>query len=77
MTDESHLRLRAATTTILGGALAAVISWPASAADVSQARLEKADAEPQNWLMGFQNYSSHRFSRHRLVVHCERARIGQ
>jgi len=48
---------------ILGGGLAALISWPAAAADVTHARLVNADAEPQNWLMGFQNYSSHRYSR--------------
>jgi alcohol dehydrogenase (cytochrome c) len=35
----------------------------AFAADVTQERLENADAEPQNWLMGFQNFSSHRYSR--------------
>ncbi|MCC6982348.1 MAG: hypothetical protein IT535_03670 [Bauldia sp.] len=35
----------------------------AFAADVTQERLENADAEPHNWLMGFQNFSSHRYSR--------------
>ena len=63
MKSNARVRLRAASTTILGGALAAVIAMPASAADVTQTRLENADTEPQNWLMGFQNYSSHRFSR--------------
>ena len=35
----------------------------ALAADVTKERLEKANAEPQNWLTTFQNYESHRFSR--------------
>ncbi len=56
-------QLLAASTVILGGALAAALALPASAADVSQARLENANAEPHNWLMGFQNYDSHRYSR--------------
>jgi alcohol dehydrogenase (cytochrome c) len=63
MKSDAYVRLRTASTTILGGALAAAIALPASAADVTPARLENADAEPHNWLMGFQNYSSHRFSR--------------
>ncbi len=36
---------------------------PAIAAEVAQARLEAADAEPENWLLPFQNLSSHRYSR--------------
>ncbi|MBM3508481.1 MAG: hypothetical protein FJX64_12540, partial [Alphaproteobacteria bacterium] len=56
----SDLRLRAATTTILGGALAALLAMPAQAADVTQPRLENADGEPHNWLLPFQNYGSHR-----------------
>jgi alcohol dehydrogenase (cytochrome c) len=40
-----------------------MLAAPANAADVTPQRLENADSEPQNWLMGFQNYSSHRFSR--------------
>ena len=36
---------------------------PTMAADVTQERLENADAEPQNWLLPFQNYSSQRYSR--------------
>ena len=55
--------LRAAGRVILGGAMATAIALPSLAANVSQARLENADSEPQNWLMGFQNYSSHRYSR--------------
>jgi alcohol dehydrogenase (cytochrome c) len=35
----------------------------ASAADVTQFRLENANQEPNNWLTVFQNYSSHRYSR--------------
>ena len=50
-------------TAILGGLVTASVSAPALAADVTQSRLENADAEPQNFLLGFQNYSSHRFSR--------------
>jgi alcohol dehydrogenase (cytochrome c) len=33
------------------------------AAEVTQGRLENTNAEPQNWLTAFQNYSSHRYSR--------------
>src|SRR5688572_30187538 len=58
----TNRRLMAATTTVLGGAMLA-LSLPAAAAPVTQSRLENADAEPQNWLTGFQNYSSHRYSR--------------
>jgi alcohol dehydrogenase (cytochrome c) len=63
MQDTTLRRLKAASTTIVGSALAMAIVWPAAAADVSKARLENANAEPHNWLMGFQNYDSHRFSR--------------
>ncbi len=48
------------STVLLSGAM---LAPPAMAADVTPERLANADAEPQNWLMGFQNYSSHRFSR--------------
>ena len=58
-----HNHIYRSAQTVLFGALAALASWPAIAADVTQTRLENADAEPQNWLMGFQNYGSHRFSR--------------
>ena len=56
------------TLAAVGGVLAAVLGVPALvtqalAADVTQARLENADAEPNNWLHPFQNYDSHRFSR--------------
>jgi alcohol dehydrogenase (cytochrome c) len=43
--------------------LATVSTVPSFAAEVTQQRLENADAEPQNWLTVFQNYSSHRYSR--------------
>jgi len=55
--------LLAGASAIVGGFASAVGSLPALAVDVNQTRLENADAEPQNWLMGFQNYSSHRYSR--------------
>jgi len=58
-----NVRLRAATTTLLSGALAALLAMPAQAADVTQPRLENADGEPHNWLLPFQNYGSHRYSR--------------
>jgi alcohol dehydrogenase (cytochrome c) len=63
MLDHARLTLRATATTMLGGAIALAIALPVSAADVTQARLENADSEPHNWLMGFQNYYSHRYSR--------------
>ena len=63
MSDSRILRRVAATTTVLGAVLAAAMALPASAADVTKARLENADTEPQNWLLGFQNYSSQRYSR--------------
>jgi alcohol dehydrogenase (cytochrome c) len=47
---------------VVGGVLAAAIVLPAAAADVSQYRLENADAEPQNWLTTFGNYAGHRYS---------------
>jgi alcohol dehydrogenase (cytochrome c) len=53
---------RALTSALLGTALAAAVSLPALSADVTQQRLENANAEPQNWLTVFQNYSSHGFS---------------
>lgn len=43
---------------LLGGGLA----YPAFAGGVTPERLASADAEPQNWLMVHQNYSSHRYS---------------
>ncbi|MEQ1857852.1 MAG: PQQ-binding-like beta-propeller repeat protein [Longimicrobiales bacterium] len=52
---------RAAGSALAVGLLASV-SAPALA-QVTQERLENADAEPNNWLTVFQNYSSHRFSR--------------
>ena len=55
--------LRAIATTIVGGALAAVLAAPAFAAPLTQTRLNNADNEPHNWLMNFQNYGSQRFSR--------------
>jgi alcohol dehydrogenase (cytochrome c) len=56
------INLRRMVAPVVGGALAAAIALPAAAADVSQYRLENADAEPQNWLTTFANYSSHRYS---------------
>ncbi|MFO1183482.1 MAG: PQQ-binding-like beta-propeller repeat protein [Bauldia sp.] len=55
--------LGSASAIILGGLMATAGALPAFAADVTPTRLANADAEPQNWLMGFQNYSSHRYSR--------------
>jgi alcohol dehydrogenase (cytochrome c) len=64
MTTKTLARLLKTTTaiTLVGGTMLA-LAMPARAAEVSQTRLENADSEPQNWLLGFQNYSSHRFSR--------------
>lgn len=57
-------RLCATTAlTIVGSALFTVGMVPAFAEDVTQERLEAADSEPQNWLLPFQNYGAHRFSR--------------
>ncbi len=56
-------RLLAGAAVAIGCVTTAAVTLPALAADVTKARLENADAEPQNWLLGFQNYSSHRFSR--------------
>ena len=47
----------------LGALLAALAAAPAFSAEVTKQRLENADAEPQNWITTFQNYSSHRYSR--------------
>jgi alcohol dehydrogenase (cytochrome c) len=62
MKTSTRAALRGATATILGGAMAVAIALPSMAADVTKSRLANADAEPENWLMGFQNYSSHRYS---------------
>jgi len=48
-------------TALLGSVFA--LATPAYAQDATQERLVNADAEPQNWLIPFQNYSSHRYSR--------------
>jgi alcohol dehydrogenase (cytochrome c) len=50
-------------SSVAGIAVAAMLAGPAFAEDVTQSRLENADSEPENWLIGFQNYSSHRYSR--------------
>ncbi len=64
MRKTNLLSVRAALmSTALATGLGALAVAPAYAADVTAERLANADAEPQNWLMGFQNYSSHRFSR--------------
>ena len=63
MRTSRELKLRAVSSTVLAGAFVVALGLPALAADVTPARLANADAEPQNWLMGFQNYSSHRYSR--------------
>jgi alcohol dehydrogenase (cytochrome c) len=63
MKQQGGSRFSAATSVILGGALAVAISLPAlGEADVTQQRLENADWEPQNWLTIFQNYSSWHYS---------------
>ena len=54
---------RAIARYVLSGALAAAVAWPALAAEVTQSRLENANSEPQNWLLGFGNYQGHMFSR--------------
>ena len=51
------------STTILVSAISGMLAGPAKAANVTQSRLENANAEPQNWLLPFQNYGSERFSR--------------
>lgn len=56
----THRGLLAAASAAL---LSSVFAVPAYSAEVTQERLENADAEPENWLTVFQNYSSHRFSR--------------
>jgi alcohol dehydrogenase (cytochrome c) len=55
------------TSAALGGALAVAVAAPAFGLPVTQSRLENADREPHNWLIGFQNYSSHRYSRLREI----------
>src|SRR5262249_44869421 len=59
----STVRRRAVASTILGSAFALGVAWPVVAANVDQNRLNNADAEPQNWLLPFQNYQGHMFSR--------------
>jgi glucose dehydrogenase len=51
-------------TTVSAIALLSAFGFAGSAfAQVTQERLENADSEPENWLIPYQNYSSHRFSR--------------
>ena len=63
MNMKENTRLRAVTSTILGGALATAMAVPAMAFPADQLRMENSDREPQNWLMQFQNYGSHRYTR--------------
>ncbi len=58
--DSARRSLSLGFATVL---FASVSALPTFAADVTQDRLNNADAEPQNWLTVFQNYSSHRYSR--------------
>lgn len=53
----------AAGLTLASILLAGAVNVPAMAADVTQERLENADAEPQNWLTSLGNFSAQRFSR--------------
>lgn len=39
------------------------LAGPANAEPATQERLNNADSEPENWLIPFQNYESHRYSR--------------
>jgi len=61
--EKTRSRLHSVTKIAIGGALAAAIAMPAMAFNVTQNRMEAADREPQNWLMGFQNYGAHRYTR--------------
>ncbi|MGD9739953.1 MAG: pyrroloquinoline quinone-dependent dehydrogenase [Bauldia sp.] len=56
--------LKVLTAALLGSAVG-LLALPSAAqeAPVTQDRLNNADAEPQNWIIPFQNYSSHRYSR--------------
>jgi len=47
---------------VVGGVFAATtFALPSSAADVTQSRMENADAEPHNWIMHHKNYFGHRY----------------
>ncbi|MSP21166.1 MAG: PQQ-dependent dehydrogenase, methanol/ethanol family [Alphaproteobacteria bacterium] len=54
------------TTAVAAGALATglalTLAMPATARDMTQARLENANAEPDNWLVVNGNYAAHRFA---------------
>src|SRR5499427_5825308 len=41
---------------------AAIVAWPALAADVTPDRLANPDKEPQNWLMNHRTYDAQRYS---------------
>ncbi len=56
-------RHRVFRSTIVAAAVATMLVSPAGGAAVTKARLENAANEPQNWLLGFQNYASHRYSK--------------
>ena len=51
------------TSTLASVLLMATALSSANAADMTQDRALKADAEPQNWILHHQNYEGHRFSR--------------
>src|SRR5687768_6994523 len=58
-----RLRARALASTVLAGALTALLGGQGFAADVTQERLNNAQSEPQNWLLPFGNYEGHMFSK--------------
>jgi len=68
------MQFRKTLGAVVGGAFAVTtFALPASAADVTQARMENADAEPQNWIMHHKNYFGHR---HMTIDQINRGNIG-
>ena len=59
----ARARHGAVRSIIVGAMLAAMLASTAWGASVTKARLENAVNEPENWLLGFQNYASHRYSK--------------
>ena len=55
-------RAQALASTMLAGAMMAMIASTALAAEVTDERLQNAESEPQNWLLPFGNYEGHMFS---------------
>ena len=58
----SKLATRGLLSAAAGGVIAALLSSPLTAAEVTFDRLKNAESEPGNWLTNHKTYDSKRFS---------------